>query len=108
MRKFEEIKPIVKEIKKHLTMIYRGKIKQVIVYGSFARNEAREDSDVDLLVVISDDLDPFKVRKSISDFLFEILLEREELITILAIPESSFKLYRSPFLLNVKEEGVTV
>lgn len=105
MRGAEEINSIVEEIKKYLVTIYSDKIKQVIIYGSFARNEATKESDIDVLVVISDELDPFNVRESLSDFLFEILLEKVELISLIAIPESIFKTYNSPFLLNVKEEG---
>jgi len=105
MRSGEEINSIVGEIKKYLIEIYKDKIKQVILYGSFARNEATKESDIDVLVVISDELDSFKVRESLSAFLFEILLEKGELISLIAIPESIFKTYNSPFLLNVKEEG---
>lgn len=105
MRSAEEINSIVGEIKEYLIEIYKDKIKQVIIYGSFARNEATKESDIDVLVVISDELDSFKVRESLSEFLFEILLEKGELISLIAIPESIFKTYNSPFLLNVKEEG---
>lgn len=104
----EKIKPLIKKIKKHLIELYGGKIKQVILYGSYVRGEATEDSDIDVLVVVDDSLNPFEVRKSLSDILFDILLENGELISVIAIPESFFKNYNSPFLLNVKEEGVVV
>jgi Predicted nucleotidyltransferases len=105
VRRAEEINSIVDEIKKYVVTIYRDKIKHVIIYGSFARNEATKESDIDVLVVISDELDPFSVRERLSDFLFEILLEKGELISLIAIPERIFKTYNSPFLLTVKEEG---
>jgi len=105
VRKAEEINSIIREIKRYLVKRYKDKIKQVIIYGSYARNEATKESDIDVLVVISDELDPFEVRESLSDFLFDILLEKGELISLIAIPERIFKTYNSPFLLNVKEEG---
>jgi hypothetical protein len=37
-----------------------------------------------------------------------MLLENEDLISVIAIPESFFNGYNSPFLLNVKEESVAV
>ena len=83
-------------------------IKKVIIYGSYARGDATEDSDVDVAVVISDDLNPVEVEKNMSDFLFEILLEKNELVSVLAIPENIFKNYRSPLILNAPEEGVVV
>ena len=104
----EKIKHFVEEVKEYLIKIYGDRVKQVIIYGSYARGEATEESDIDVLIVVDDSLNSFKVRKSLSDILFDILLENEELISVIAIPESYFKNYNSPFLLNVKEEGVTV
>jgi len=104
----EKIKHFVEEVKEYLIAIYGERIKQVILYGSFVRGEATEESDIDVLIVVDDSLNPFEVRKSLSDILFDILLEKGELISVIAIPESFFKNYHSPFLLNVKEEGVII
>jgi len=100
------VKQLVNQIKKHLIKEYGEKIKQVIIYGSHVRGEATKDSDIDILVVIDDSLNPFDVRKSLSDIIFDILLEKEELISVIAVPETIFKNYKSPFILNVKEEGM--
>ncbi|HHI30532.1 nucleotidyltransferase domain-containing protein [Methanosarcinales archaeon] len=104
----EKIKHFVEEIKSYLIGIYKERIKQVILYGSYARGDANEDSDIDVLVIVEDGLDPFKVRRSVSDLLLEILLEEGELISLTAIPEGIFNTYNSPFLLNVKEEGALI
>ena len=57
---------------------------------------------------MSADVNPVEVEESLRDFLFEILLNENELCSVRAIPEKLFKKYNSPFLLNVKEEGVMV
>ena len=108
MRNLDEIKELVKEIKESLVALYGDAIKKIIVYGSFARGDATEDSDIDLAIVVADRLDPRKVEEALDDLLFSILLERKELVSILAIPESVFKNYRSPVILNAKEEGIPV
>ena len=97
---------LVTRIKNHLINLNGEKIKKVIPYGSYARGEATKDSDIDVLVVVDDSLDPSEVRKSLSDIIFDILLEKGELISVVAVPESFFVSYNSPFLLNVKDEGV--
>ncbi len=86
--------------------MYGEKIKQVILYGSHVRGEATKGSDVDILVLVDESLNPFEVRKSLSDFLFDMLLEKGELVSVIAIPEHFFKNYNSPFMLNVKKEGI--
>ena len=52
----EKVEKILKEIKRYLEEKYGDKIKKVILYGSYARGEATEDSDVDVLVVVDDSL----------------------------------------------------
>ncbi|MFZ2070949.1 MAG: nucleotidyltransferase domain-containing protein [Halobacteriota archaeon] len=103
-----KVKQLVNQIKKHLVKEYGGKIKRIIIYGSYVRDEATKDSDIDVLVVIDDSLDPFEVRKNLSDIIFDILLEKKELISVIPVPETIFKDYKSPFILNVKEEGMVI
>jgi predicted nucleotidyltransferase len=102
------ILPLINQIKAHLLKIYGGKIKKVIMYGSYVRDEATKDSDIDVLVVVDQSLNPFEVRESLSDLLFDILLEEGELVSVIAVPEHFFESYNSPFNLNVKKEGVLV
>lgn len=102
----ELVKQLVNQIKKCLIKEYGEKIKQVIIYGSYVRGESTKDSDIDVLVVIDNSLNPFEVRKSLSDTIFDILLEKGELISVIPMPETIFKNYKLPFILNVKEEGI--
>ncbi len=107
-RSINEIESALRRIKEHLNNIYGERIKRVVVYGSFARGEADEESDVDIAVVAADELDPNSVENSLDSLLFQILMEKSELITVLAIPESKFKTYNSPLILNIKEDGVLI
>lgn len=97
---------LINKIKGHLIKIYGEGIKKVILYGSYVRGEATRDSDIDILVLVDKSLNPFEVRESLSDLLFDILLEEGEHITVIAVPEHLFENYNSPFMLNVKKEGV--
>jgi len=102
----EKIKSLINQIKAHLVKMYGGKIKKIILYGSYVRGEATKDSDIDILVLVDQCLNPFEVRDSLSDLLFDILLDEGEHISVIAVPEHLFENYNSPFMLNVKKEGV--
>lgn len=108
MRTLEDIKDLAIEIKRFLIDKYGDNIKQVIVYGSFARGEATEASDIDMMAIIDDSINAVDVENELSDFLFDILLDRKELISVFAIPESIYNNYNSPFILNTKAEGVAI
>jgi len=101
----KKIKFLISRIKEHLTKMYGAGIKKVILYGSYVRGEATKDSDIDLLV-LGESLDLFEVRESLSDLLFDILLDEGELVSVIVVPESLYENYNSPFMLNVRKEGL--
>ncbi len=102
----ERIKRLINQIKAPLVKVYGEGIKKVILYGSYVRGAATRDSDIDLLVLVDRFLNPFEVRESLSDLLFDMLLEEGELVSVIVVPEDFFESYNSPFMLNVKKEGV--
>jgi predicted nucleotidyltransferase len=104
----KKVELLIKRIKEHLTTAYGDKIKQVILYGSHARGKATKDSDIDILVLVDESLNPFEVRKNLSDLLLDILLEEGELVSLIILPEHFFETYNYPFMLNVKREGIKI
>jgi len=102
----QKIKSLVKRVKEHLTKMYGASVKKVILYGSCVRGEATKDSDIDVLVLVDQSLNPFEVRDSLSELLYDILLEEGELVSVIAIPERLFESYNSPFMMNVRREGL--
>ena len=103
-----KIKRLVEQVKAFLHEKYGEGIKRVILYGSHARGEATEDSDVDVLVLTDPSLKPSEVRKSLSDLLFDMLMDEDELVSVIVIPEDFFEDHSLPFMLNVRQEGVAV
>lgn len=102
----EKIVQLVNKVKDRLMKRYGEKIREVILYGSHVRGEATKASDIDILVLVDDSLNPFEVRRSLSDLLFDVLLEEGELISVIVLSKEFFENYNYPFMLNVKKEGV--
>lgn len=101
-------KDILGRIKNELRSIYGSRLKNVILYGSEARGDAEEDSDIDLMILLDGDFDWWVESKKIIHALYPIQLE--VIRPIHAKPVSSaeyaagdFSLYR-----NVKAEGIMV
>jgi predicted nucleotidyltransferase len=104
----ERILAIGRRVREFLETKYASGIKSVMLYGSQVRGTATEDSDVDLLVVVDDSLDPWRVQSSLDALLFDILLETGELVSVVVVPQSYYRGYASPFLMNVRREGIRV
>jgi uncharacterized protein len=62
----------------------RFPVEQVIVYGSKARGDSDEESDIDLLLVTSRPIQ-WRERKAIIDALFDIEMAHDAIISILIV-----------------------
>lgn len=102
----DKITALVKQIKQQLIALYGEKIEKVILYSSQARNEATKESDIDILVIVDESLNPSEVRRNLSDLLYDILLKNNELISVIMLPKRFYHNYHSLFMLNVKKEGI--
>ena len=81
---------------------------RLILYGSHARGEETEDSDIDLIVLFEDKSSAKNARKMLSDLAYKIELEHDEYISPLPMAELDYQKGKSPFFLNVKREGVLI
>jgi len=61
---------------------------------------------VDVLVVVDDALDPWEVRRSLGGALLDIFLEKGCLVPALVVPKRFYEEYKSPFMVQVRREGV--
>ncbi len=84
-------------------------LNDVILYGSYARNEAEEGSDIDLMILV--DLPEEEINEfddKINDFTSDILLEKSILVSTIIHNKSVFNNRVSfvPFYNNVYKEGI--
>jgi UTP:GlnB (protein PII) uridylyltransferase len=65
-----DIEAIVHEAATALRDLYGDRLRQVLLYGSYARGEADEESDIDLLVVLTDMRSPFAEIEHMGDVMW--------------------------------------
>jgi predicted nucleotidyltransferase len=104
----EKIKPILKEVKTKLKEIYKSRLKKIILYGSFARGDDTDGSDIDLIILLKDMKDSINERKNYFDTIWKLDLKFDTLISIIPLKEEDFKERRLPIILNAKREGISV
>jgi len=105
--RLERIRPILEEFKHELWRIYGPRLKRLILYGSYARGEAEEGPDLDLMVVLDRADDPLAERERLPDLIFRLALKHNVVLSVLPIAERDLERPK-PLLLNVKREGIPV
>ena len=100
-----KIKKILKEFKEEIEKLYGKRLKAIILYGSWARGEAKDESDIDLLIVLEGKVIPGKEIDRMIDIITEINLKYGALISIYPVSEEDYSTVNSPLLINVRREG---
>lgn len=102
----ENIRQVLVRLKRNLSEIYGERLKGIYLFGSQARNEAEEESDVDVLIVL-DRVDNYsKEIDRTSETIAELSLEYGRSISCVYLPEDRWKHDQTMFLINVREEAV--
>ena len=84
-----------------------ARIDSIILYGSVARKEAREESDIDLLIVTPDK----SIRREVVSISYEVDLENGTFTSHVYVTPQEFEKYvewGDPFLKEVMMEGVVL
>lgn len=97
---------ILNEFKRELHSLYGERLKDVILFGSYARGEARADSDIDVMVVLRGDVAPGREIDRMIDVITELSLKYSVLLSVVPVAEDKYLRRNSPLLLNVRREGV--
>jgi len=96
------------ELETGLQELYGSYSPGLVVYGSYARDEATEDSDLDLLLLYSHPVNASLEIGRIVPLLAELNLRYGLLISVLPVSEHDYREGKGPFLRNVRQEGVAI
>jgi predicted nucleotidyltransferase len=101
-----QIENILKEFREKAAKLYGQKLKSIILYGSWARGSATDDSDIDLAVVLEGDVNPCSEIDRLIDIVTEINLNYGVLLSVYPVSDRNYASVNSPLLLNMRKEGV--
>ena len=91
--------------------IYGSHLRQVILYGSYARGDFQPDSDVDVMILLDlSDLDLKQYSQKLSYMTYDFNMDNDLDIKPIAKNEQHFKKWvvNYPFYANVRKEGVVL
>ena len=98
-----------KELVRGLTDIFQNNISMIILYGSAARDEATNESDIDVAIIIKNKMDNQTKRRFIS-WAADMDIRHERVFSIVDIKEENMKKWERtlPFYQNIRKEGIVL
>ncbi len=97
------------ELVEGLLLALGKKPVSIILYGSVARGDNTEESDVDVAIIVSSKLSD-SAQDKLSDFIVDMNLKYDTVFSVIDIDSVEFEKWGnvSPFYKNVKNEGVVL
>lgn len=96
---------ITRSVAADLRELYGDRLRQVLLFGSYARGTADEESDIDLLVVLDEVDSVYAETMAMSEVLWNHTLESGVAVSSVAMSASDFAERASPFLMRVRAEA---
>jgi predicted nucleotidyltransferase len=79
-----------------------------VLYGSYARGEETPTSDVDVMVVLEGEVDPWEELRRMSNAGYETSSAYEELVTLYPVSRGDFEHRSLSVLVQARREGIAV
>lgn len=94
-----------------LRNIFEHKLKDIILFGSYARGDFDIDSDIDIFVLVDmNDLELNKFIPAITDATYDLDVDYNVILSIILKDVNHFECWKDtlPFYMNVIKEGVKI
>lgn len=104
----EKVKGILAELRRRFESLYGERLVGMVLYGSHARGDEEPGSDIDVLVVLKGPVNPGEEIARTSETVAALSLEHGVVISRAFVSDERYAKERSPFLLNVRREGVVI
>lgn len=91
--------------------IYGNNLSKIILYGSYARGDFREDSDIDIMILLNmEENDLIDYNNRLFDTTYDFNLNNDVEIMPMAKSLSHFRrwLVNYPFYANINREGIVL
>ena len=104
-----QLKNITRQINREAQIILKNKFKKALLYGSYARGDNNNDSDIDIMILADIPADEtWKARVKFDDIINKLDLEHDVLISLIVKDNETFYKWLDvmPFYQNVLKDGV--
>jgi predicted nucleotidyltransferase len=103
-----DLNDIIQECSRLLAGAYADRFEGLLLYGSTARGEDTDDSDIDLLVLLKGDFDVWKEIGRVVDVLYPVQLKSDRLISAKPVRSDAYRSGSMQFFRTVMREAIAI
>jgi len=102
------VQNIMMDLYQRLRRVYGPRLIRLVLFGSQARGDASDDSDIDALVILEGHVDPcVEIARTEFD-VASLSLENDRVILCLFVSEDEYARGETPVIMNATREGVAI
>ena len=99
------LEDVIRELDGGLRKLYGERHQGLVLYGSYARGEADEGSDVDLLLLLEGQVQAGREIRRSSDLVAALSLESGRVLSVIPVSVEDYRDSSDPYLVNARREG---
>ena len=107
----KKMKQMLADVEKRMRDLFYQNLDAIILYGSYARGDFTDDSDVDIMVLVDEKEDDLKKHDDkITDIMVDLSLKYDIVISLYVQSVQNYNKYVKmlPFYKNVQKDGIRV
>jgi len=105
----EQVRAVIGEFHQRVQKWYGERFDRMILYGSYARGDFHEDSDIDLLIILNDDkLSKLNEINNLVNLRLDLMMRHNVLLSTKAITNCAYQEGKSAIFHFIRKEGIVV
>lgn len=105
----EDLRKLLELLGRELAGVYGERYRGLVLFGSYARGEASEGSDVDLLLLLEGEVESWKEYiGKVEPIKWPLSLESGYVLSVFPVNVEDYRSAWKPFLMNARKEGVPI
>ncbi|OGT99604.1 MAG: hypothetical protein A2X80_00770 [Geobacteraceae bacterium GWB2_52_12] len=101
----KKIELVLAETKARLSALYPHRLKDVILFGSYARGDYTKGSDIDLLLLLDRVVDSGVERDLFFSAICDLSLKYDTVVSVIPMDYETYRSKKTPLILNARKEG---
>jgi predicted nucleotidyltransferase len=101
-----DLSEVIAELRKGLEELYGVRFRDLLLYGSYARGDQREGSDVDLLVLLDGPVDTGREILRLESIVWPLSLDHGIVLSAMPVSHDAYEKGETSFLRIIRKDAM--